>query len=146
MPANTDPIFPLIPFTSWNTAPLTTANTAKDGTGIVALLATGGAVGSRIDQIKIQPLGTNVATVMRFFINNGQVNTSADNNALIHEVTCPSTTLSEVAELVDIDVVISKGGDVVPPVQTLPAGYRLYATVGTTVSAGFKVTVAGGDY
>ena len=146
MAANINPIFPLTPMTTWPTTPLTTANTAKDGTGTVALLATGGVNGTRIDQIKVRALGSNVATVMRFFINNGQANTTAANNALVHEITCPATTLSEVAALADLDVVIYKGGDVVPPIQVLPVGYRLYATIGTTVSAGLMPVVSGGDF
>jgi len=146
MSANTQPIFPLTPIVSWNTSAITTANTAKDGTGTVVTLATGGLNGTRIDQIKVRPLGTNVATVMRFFINNGLANTTAANNALVYEITCPSTTLSEVAALADIDVLVYKGSEVYPPIQVLPTGYKLNVTIGTTVASGFSIVVSGGDF
>lgn len=144
MPANTSPLFPLTPKVSW--APLTAANTAKDGTGTVATVFTAGANGARIDQIKVRALGTNVATVLRLFVNNGSANSSAANNALIHEATIAATTLSEVAALADNDITITKGANVVPPIQFLPAGYKLNVTIGTTVAAGLEVTVFGADY
>jgi len=83
MTANTQPIFPLTPKVSWGT--VTTANTAKDGTGTVVTVFTAGADGSRIDQIKVRALGTNVATVIRFFVNNGSTNATAANNSLVHD-------------------------------------------------------------
>ena len=145
MPANTSPIFPLTPKISW--AGLATANTAKDGTGSAAVLFTAGANGSRIDQIKVRPIGTNVATVLRLFINNGSDAEVATNNVLVHEVTVPACTLSEVAALADLDVLINKGNyDVFVPIPFLPAGYKILATIGTTIAAGIKVTVFGGDY
>lgn len=144
MPANTTPIFPLTPKTSWGK--LTAANTAKDGTGTVVELFTAGANGARIDQIKVRALGTNVATVLRLFVNNGLTQATATNNSLIHEATIAATTLSETAALADNDITISKGSDVVPPIQTLPPGYKILATIGTAVAAGLQVTVSGGDY
>ena len=39
MPANTSPIFPLVPNVAWGK--LTTANTAKDGTGTVGTIVSG---------------------------------------------------------------------------------------------------------
>jgi hypothetical protein len=144
MAVNTSPIYPLTPQIGFGT--LTTANTAKDGTGTQVTIATGGEFGSRVDQIKVRALGTNVATVMRFFINNGEDNSVATNNSLIHEVTCAATTLSEVDELADIDVVISKGDDTVIPIPYLPAGYKINVAIGTTVDAGLQVTCHYADY
>lgn len=145
MPANTSPIFPLTPQVGFGT--VDTANTAKDGTGTVVTVATAGANGARVDQIKVRALGTNVATVMRFFINNGSDPTTATNNTLIHEATIAATTLSEVAELADNDILIAKeGSESVPPIPYLPAGYKINITIGTTVAAGLQVTVHGGDY
>jgi hypothetical protein len=143
MPANIQPIFPLTPKCSWGT--VTTANTAKDGTGTVVTVFTAGANGARIDQIKVRALGTNTATVMRFFVNNGSANSTAANNSLVHETTIASTTLSEVAALLDNDILIQKGL-IVPPIPFLPAGYKINVTIGTTVSAGLSVTCWGGDY
>jgi hypothetical protein len=107
---------------------------------------TAGANGARIDQIKVRALGTNTATVMRFFVNNGSANSSAANNSLVHETTIASTTLSEVASLTDNDILIQKGSNYVVPIPYLPAGYKINVTIGTTVVAGLHVTVHGGDY
>lgn len=144
MAANLQPIFPLTPKVSWGT--VATANTAKDGTGTVVTAFTAGVNGSKIDQIKVRALGTNIATVLRIFVNNGSANTTAVNNALIHEVTISATTLSEVAALTDTDVTITKGSDVVVPIPYLPAGYKINVAIGTTIAAGLQVTVHGADY
>jgi len=147
MAQNTNPIFPLIPANSWvsgaaaNAAtPGVTANTTKDlssGT-IYGPIETAGAVeGSRLDFIKVRALGTNVATVIRIWINNGSVTTTAANNTLYLERTLSSTTVSQTAEQPDI---------ILPLNISLAAGYRVYATFGTAVAAGFHLTAIGGDY
>lgn len=147
MAQNTNPIFPLTPVNSWvsgaaatSGTPGLTANTTKDlssGTNYGPIF-TGKAVdGSRLDFIKVRPLGTNVATVIRVWINNGSVTTTAANNALYLERTLSSTSVSETAELADI---------ILPLNISLPAGYRIYATFGTVVAAGFHLTAVGGDY
>ena len=145
MAANTTPIYPLTPKVSWGT--LATANTAKDGTGTVVTLFEAGTNGARIDQIKVRALGTNVATVLRLFVNNGSDSATAANNSLFHETTIAAATLSEVAALADNDLLIDKNtGEKVPPIQFLPAGYKINAAIGTTVAAGLQVTVSGADY
>ena len=147
MAQNTNPIFPLTPVNTWvsgaaaNAAtPGVTANTTKDlssGT-IYGAIFTGKAVdGSRLDFIKVRALGTNIATVVRVWINNGFVTTTAANNALYLERTLSATTVSETAEQPDI---------ILPLNISLPAGYRIYATFGTAVAAGFHLTAVGGDY
>ena len=136
MAANTTPIFPLTPQVSWGT--ITDANTAKDGTGTVVTVFTAGANGARVDEIKIKPLGTNVATVMRFFINNGQSNEIAANNSLYLEQTLAEATESAVEALAEYAIE--------PDNLVLPAGYKLNVTLGTEVAAGYQVTVLGGDY
>lgn len=146
MAANIAPIFPLAPRVSWGTS-LTTANTAKDGTGTVVTLFTAGAEGSRIDQIKVRHLGSNIATVLRLFINNGSDTTTAANNVLAHEVSIPAATLSETSAIADIDITIPKNsGEVVCPIPFLPAEYKITATIGTTIAAGICLSVYGGDY
>jgi len=147
MAQNTNPIFPLTPVNTWvsgaaaNAAtPGVTANTTKDLTSgtIYGPIFTGKAVdGSRIDFIKVRALGTNVATVIRIWINNGSATGTAANNALYLERTLSSTTNSETAELPDI---------ILPLGISLAAGYRVYATFGTAVAAGFHLTAIGGDY
>jgi len=135
MAANTSAIFPLVPVMSWAT--LTTANTAKDGTGTVATVYTAGTEGSRVDRIKVRALGTNVQTVLRIFINNGLTNATPANNSLYMERTIPATTLSETTELMDV---------IVPLDIALPAGYKINCTIGTTVAAGLAVTCEGGNF
>lgn len=147
MAQNTNPIFPLIPVNSWvsgaaaNAAtPGVTANTTKDLTSgtIYGPIETAGAVeGSRLDFIKVRALGTNVATVIRIWINNGAATTTATNNTLYLERTLSATTVSETTELPDI---------ILPLNISLAAGYRVYATFGTAVAAGFHLTAVGGDY
>ena len=136
MPANTSPIFPLTPQVAFTT--ITAANTATDGTGTVATIFTAGANGGRVDYIRCRALGTNVATVLRVFINNGSTNATATNNALFEELTLPVTTASNTADTGgDSDVALN---------LSLPTGYKINVVLGTAVSAGWKVTAVGGDY
>lgn len=136
MAANTIPIFPLTPKLTWGTD-LQTANTAKDGTGTVVTLMTAGANGSRVDYLRARATGTNTATVLRIFINNGSDPTVAANNVLFTEATIAATTLSEVAALADNTIQLD---------LVLPAGYKLTATIGTTIAALLKVSAVYGDY
>ena len=135
MAANTQPIFPKVPKVQFGK--VLTANTAKDGTGTVVPIFTAGLEGSRVDTIKVRSLGTNVATVLRIFINNGATNATVTNNTLYMERTIPATTVIETAELSDIEIPIN---------ISLPNGYVLNVTVGTTIAAGVQVTAIGGDY
>jgi hypothetical protein len=135
MAANTQPVFPLTPVIPVGNT-LLTANTAKDGTGTVATLYTAGANGSKVSSIQIAYTGTSVATVLRLFINNGGANSTPANNSLYQSISVPANTLSETAAAADINTPLS---------LTLPAGYKLLATIGTTVAAALAVTVNGGD-
>ena len=141
MPANTQPIFSALGSIQWSAAAITAANTAKDGTGVVTTIATGNNAGNNagnfVQRLVARALGTNAATVLRVFINNGGVNTTAANNSLIGELTLPGTTLSE----------ISAQSDYVLPLNfVLPAGYKINITLGTAVAAGYQVSVIGGQY
>jgi hypothetical protein len=145
MPANTSPIFTLAPDIQWGSAdgnggtagPLKTANTAVDGTGTVLTVFTAGANGSYVSQLIIRPVGTNVATVMRVFINNGSTNGTIANNSEFTEVTLPATAANAAAALQGIAVPLNFG---------LPAGYKINVTLGTTVVGGYMPMVQGGDY
>lgn len=146
MAANTTPIFPLTPKVSWNKVLTADATASKnhDGTSSGAvLLFTAGTNGARVDKIKALALGTNVATCLRIFANNGSDPTVANNNTLIKEFTVAANTISETAAGVENEW----NADSTNPLDiTLPAGYRLYAVVGTTIAAGLQVTAFGGDY
>jgi hypothetical protein len=136
MPANTSPVFPLTPVTTWGS--LTAANTAVNGTGTVLTVFTAGADGARVDYIKARALGTNVATVVRVFLNNGSANTTAANNSLVMESNLPTTAASNAAEI---------GPDMVIPLNiSIPAGFKVNVCLGTAVSAGWQFTAVGGNY
>jgi hypothetical protein len=136
MAANIAPIFPKKGNIGFGV--LTAANTAKDGTGTVLTLFTADATnGSRLDRIRMRPAGTNTASVARFFINNGGATTSASNNSFLFDVSLPSTTLTELAALNDLEL---------PCNFVLPPGYRITCAIGTAVAAGWAFTALGGDY
>lgn len=143
--ANVQPIFPKKPNISWAT--MSAANTAKDGTGtVVTLFTADSAEPSQISCLKIKPLGTNVATVLRLFINNGQPNSSPANNSFIKEILLPTTTLTETDVMkAESNSIINFNG-IDHEQLVLPAGYKLNAVLGTAVAAGYQFTAIGGDY
>lgn len=117
---------------------IATANTAKDGTGTVVTMFTAtNANQGYPNKLRFCPLGTNVATVARIFINNGQTNATATNNSLYKEITLPATTLTETAAQTEQEIDFDN--------LQLPAGYKLNVTLGTTVAAGFAMTCLGGQ-
>lgn len=116
---------------------LATAATAKDGT-TATLLFTGDATnGSRCEKVVFQPTGTAIATVARIFINNGSTNGTAANNTYYADTSILAATLSETASMASTTLQL----DVV-----LPAGYRLYVSLGTTVAAAYAITPVCGNY
>jgi hypothetical protein len=84
-------------------------------------------------------LGTNTnATVARVWVNNGLTTATAANNTLIDEITLPNTIVSQVAAQANYELPLN---------FALPAGYRIYITLGTApTSAGWEATVIGGKY
>ena len=133
---NTKPIYSSVPIINWGT--VAAANTAKDGTGTVVTVFTADASnGGRVEKLKVRAAGTNVATVLRVFINNGSTNATPANNTLYTEATIAATTLSEVAALADTEIALN---------LALPAGYKINITIGTAVAAGLAVTGVGGKY
>lgn len=151
MAANVQPIFPLIPKIGMGT--LTTANTAKDGTGAVTTVLTANPSGNglRVDSIKLKANGTNVATVLRLFINNGNPNSTPSNNILFVEISLPATTLTEVAATTDIsitfnDILYGQGVTNAFPQLVLPVGYKINAVIGTAVAAGWQIAGVSGEY
>jgi len=136
MTANTAPIYSVSANISWATAALVTAVTAVTGVGATNVF-TAGSNGSRVEKIRFRALGTNVATVARVFINNGSTLATATNNILWEEITLPATTLSQTTQLLNQEIYLG---------FALPAGYTLAVTIGTTVAAGYAVSVIGGNY
>lgn len=116
---------------------ITAANTALDGTGTVNLIFTAGSSGSVLPAVRAMHLGTNVATVVRLFRNNGSDPTVAGNNALIAEIAMAANTVSQTVASVTGNAVLN---------LVLGANERVYATIGTAVAAGIKVIpINGGD-
>lgn len=115
----------------------TTANNVYDGTGTVGTVFTAGTNGSFIGYVKLKPLGTNVASVGRFWINNGSTNATAANNFLWGEVTLPATTAVANAALAELVLQFN---------LAIPTGYKINFALGTTVAAGWQATCIGGDY
>jgi hypothetical protein len=136
MAGNTAPIWSRVADDQWIT--LATANTALDGTGTVAVVFTADATnGGYASVINLEHLGTNIATVLRIFENNGSTNTTAANNILRYEITMPANTLSQVAASIPQIITVNRA---------LPPGYRFLATVGTTIAAGIAASVSAGKY
>jgi hypothetical protein len=146
MAANTIPIYTKQGQIDFGSVLLKTANTTKDGTTSAnrALLFTAGADGARVERVRARAIGTNVATVLRIFINNGSDPDVAGNNILYAEKTLAATTGSEAAELLNNELPTTTDPTAFPLV--LPPNYRLYATIGTTVASGWSVSAIGGTY
>ncbi len=140
MAAGTNPIFvatPNVGNAGAFPAIITAANTAYDGTGTVTTVFTAGANGSFISRIRFQPMGTNVATLARLFLNNGSTNATATNNAMFWDQVLPSSTSSNTLAMPFFEYTIN---------MAIPAGYKINATIATAVSAGILVVAFGADY
>lgn len=136
MAANTSPIFTGTPRTSYITTG-TAANTNLDGTGTVATIFTAGANGSKVETVALWNIGSNVATVVRIFVNNGSTNATAANNALVQEFTWASNSVSQTSASLPV---------LWNPNIYLPTGYKLNVTIGTAIASGIMATAIGGDY
>lgn len=137
MPANTAPIFTLLPEILWNNS-VSAANTTTDLTsGTIYDVFTGGTNGSYVQKIRFRHVGTNVATVVRVWLNNGGATTTALNNTLFDEITIAANTVSQTAASTNYELPLN---------FALPPSYRIYVTTGTVLAAGLDVSVIGGDY
>ncbi len=134
MAQNIAPVFALVPNQQW--AKLTAANTAMDGTGTCPDIFTGHATdGSRVDGIRACSLGTNVATVLRVFQNNGSTAATPTNNSLIAQFELPATTADNAKDV---------GTLFLPLHRPLKAGHKLMICIGTAVATGWQFTGEGG--
>lgn len=78
-------------------AQVSTANTARDGTGTLATVFTAGASGSRIDDIAITATGTTTAGMVRLFLHDG-TNARLWREVAVSAIT-PSATVSPFSSL-----------------------------------------------
>jgi hypothetical protein len=148
MAANTSPIFTLlgqvatdsgVTPTAGMSSGITLAAADYDGAGANnRLVFTADPTnGSFVSRLRCKAKGTNVASVLRVFLNNGGTPTTAANNSFIGEISLPATTAIATAATAEIDY---------PLGFALPPGFRIYVGLGTAVAAGWVVTCIGGDY
>jgi len=144
MPGNLDPIYSRIgdvskDGTTGMAALITLA--ANDYTGIgvnnVLVFTADATNGGFLQRVRLKAGGTNIASVMRFFLNNGAAVGTATNNAFFGEISLPATTAAAAAATIDLDY---------PFNIALPAGFRIYCGLGTAVAAGWAVTPVAGKY
>lgn len=134
---NTAPIYTASADTQW-TVSATTANTTKDlTTGTTFTVFTASSTGGYVQRIRFMPLGTNIATVARIWINNGGSTSVAANNTLWDNISLGATNNSETSGQPVFELPLN---------IALPAGYKIIVTLGTLVAAGYTITVIGGKY
>lgn len=137
--ANNNPIFTRIGDVQWAND-ISAGNTGDNivvGTSYHVFTADGTA-GGYVQRIRFRPLGTNVATVARVWINNGNSPTGATaNNVLWDEVSLAASTISTTSALANTELPLN---------FALPPAYKLYVTLGTGVAGGYDVSVIGGKY
>ena len=139
MAANQNPIFTRVGDIQWSTTPILAANTTTDlTTGTTYLIFTADATnGGYVQKLRFRPLGTNVATVARVWINNGSTVATAANNILFDEISLAISTVSQTSATPIYEL----------PINTaIPPGYKIYVTLGTVVAAGYTCTAIAGKY
>ena len=116
---------------------LTAANISKDGAGATGrlLLFTAAINGSILPFVRAQPKAANVATLIRYFRNNGSDPEVASNNSLIAEQAIAASTLSETAANAKYDTWMN---------LVLASGERVYGLLATAVATGVALTPMGG--
>ncbi len=132
MAANTAPIFVLTP--NIGAASVSTANTARDGTGTIATIFTAGANGSRIEEIVIKATDNPADSTVVFFLYNGSTYYVFDEWD-IGDPAAGSTTVATYRESRTYRNLL------------LPSGWSLRASITVALTAGvMMVTALGGDY
>ena len=120
---------------------VTTANTARDGTGTVSTIFTADATnGGRAFRVTAMAAGTNPQSVLRIFYNNGDATSTASNNVLIAEVDLPPTTASASLPLAPVYKDLNLD---IPP-STNPG--RITCCVGTSGTDGWYFSCTGRKY
>jgi hypothetical protein len=85
-----DPVFAVTPKVGM--VQISTANTARDGTGTIGTVVTGGSSGSVIKKVRVCATVTTTAGVVRLFLYDGS------NTRLIQEIIVPAITPSTTVE------------------------------------------------
>lgn len=140
MPANIDPIYTRVADIQNAGGFVVTAHTATDlssGTSY-QVFAADSTNGGFIRNIRIKQCGgstgISAATVVRVWIGTA---TTAGNHTLYTEVSIPSFSGSNTNGLPDFDIPLN-----IP----LPPSYKVWVSIGTTITTGFFATAIGGKY
>lgn len=131
---NTEPVYSKAADTQWVESIATANNTIDLTSGTSYLVATADATNGgwcREIRIKTNPANNGAATVVRIWLNNGNTTGTSANSALIAEVALPATTASATGALPDFSVGMN---------MALPAGYKIYLTVGTAPGGSCELT------
>lgn len=131
--ANTTPIFSLTPRAAM--VRISTANTARDGSGTMGDVITGATSGTRIDRVVITATGTTTAGMVRLFIYDGSANSRAWREVVVTAITVGASTPAFTATVLSPDL---------GPLLVLPNAYVLRAS--THNAETFDVIAQGGDY
>lgn len=112
-------------------AAISTANTARDGTGTLGTVFTAGSSGSRIDTIVVQATVTTTAGMVRLFVHDGT------NARLWREVGVSAITVSATVAGFREEIALEQP-------LLLPNGYSLRAAPHNAEA--FNVIAIGGDF
>ena len=136
--ANSQPIFTKIGDIQWANN-ISAGNTGENITAGTSyhVFAADGTAGGYVQRIRFRPLGSNVATVARVWINNGSTTGTVENSVLWDEVSLAASTGSLTSALANTELPLN---------FALPPAYKLYVTLGTGVASGYDVSVIGGKY
>ena len=140
--ANSQPLFSRVADIQWAESCTAANNTVDITTGTSYLVFTADATNGgfvREIRVKANPATSTVATVVRLWVNNGSVTTTAVNSAIIGELGLPAIATSASAANPDF---------VYPLNFPLAPGYRIYATLGTAPGGASELTITaiGGKY
>jgi hypothetical protein len=130
------PQFTGTPKIAWS-GNLTSGTNTYDGTSGTTVVFTAGASGSFLRSLELEAAGTNVASVLRIFINNGSTVGTASNNALVMQYSLPATTASSTVGTPHITIPLN---------LAVQANYVVRVVLATTVSAGWQISSVYGDY
>jgi hypothetical protein len=120
---------------------MTAANNTRYITTNLALVTADATEGGFVREIRMKanPANNTAATVLRVWVNNGSTTGTDTNSVLLTEIGIPATTASATNPQPDF---------VVPLNVALPAGYKIYLTLGTAPggSGEFSATAIAGKY
>lgn len=111
-------------------AQVTTANTARDGSGTPVTVITGAATGTRVDDIEIAAVGATTAGVIRLFLHDGS-DARLLREILVTAITPSTTTAIWSHRITDLGLILAS------------ASWSLRATTHNTETFNLAITKAG---